>query len=319
MRFLTGDYVNNSSIQTFEDIPRTEAHFSPMKRTKKFSLGSTRTVQELNKDGYKFMVSRDPYTRLWSGYLDKLFLPDFWIMFGGKIISQVRKNPDIISRTCGHNVSFPEFLEYVAMNLEKRKRIDMHFHESYIRCNPCELTFHQIAKIETFSDDFNLLLDENNLTDSIKTSASNNDHSLEEIRTLTAYNFDVAHFWLKSGVKDTCKNVLLIAERIWKTFQMNGYIGDDYTFPQTEIKYMSERGNIRDYLTEKLTAVRNSASDEDKKAWKEQRNLYLRQAYKNVPLSLRHRIRKVFELDFELFGYDPEPEYVFPEESNELY
>lgn len=94
---------------------------------------------------------------------------------------------------------------------------------------------------------------------------------------------------------------------------MNGYIDDNYSFPRTELKYISGRDNIRDYLTEKLLAVRNSASDAEKKQWKKQRDMYLRRAYENVPLTLRQRIQKVFQLDFELFGYNPEPSYVFPE------
>ncbi|WAR09593.1 hypothetical protein MAR_034669, partial [Mya arenaria] len=59
----------------------------------------------------KFMFSRDPYTRLWSAYLDKFVLPDFWHT-ARNAIPVVRQNVTKSALKCGHDLTFEEFLRY---------------------------------------------------------------------------------------------------------------------------------------------------------------------------------------------------------------
>ena len=313
IRFVSGDYNNTADINTLEDIPRIYTHFGPMKSAQKLHLSHPKIVKQLNRAGYKFMMSRDPYTRLWSGYLDKLYLPEFWHMHGKIIMNKIRLNPDPYSLRCGHNVTFEEFLTYVAFNLERGNKLDMHFHQSYIRCNPCEMKFNLIGKLESFTNDFDLMLNDTKLTSRIKTGRdSNRDRALEEMKTLTAYNFDVGNIWDRKAIHNPCAVPVEVAERLWHAFQVNGYIGDDTIFPAQEVYSINTRPGVRDYLLETFTAMRNSASDEEKNVWKRQRIFYLKKAYMKVPLIIRERIRDVFTLDFEIFDYNPEPEYVFP-------
>ena len=46
----------------------------------------------MRPDILRFMVTREPFSRLRSAYLDKLVLPDFWLLLGRNIIKNLRKN-----------------------------------------------------------------------------------------------------------------------------------------------------------------------------------------------------------------------------------
>ena len=60
----------------------------------------------------KFMFARDPYTRIWSAYLDKFVLPLFWHT-GKEVVKEMRNNATKASLECGHDVTFKEFLFYI--------------------------------------------------------------------------------------------------------------------------------------------------------------------------------------------------------------
>ena len=63
----------------------------------------------------KFMFVREPYSRVLSGYVDKLFSPNtqYWKATGSYIVSKIRKNADPLSLRCGHDVTFAEFVRYI--------------------------------------------------------------------------------------------------------------------------------------------------------------------------------------------------------------
>ena len=41
----------------------------------------------------------------------------------------------------------------------------------------------------------------------------------------------------------------------------------------------------------------------------------LREAFASVPLQDKLRVKELLRLDFEMFGFDPEPDEVFPKET----
>ena len=65
----------------------------------------------LEENATAIMWVRDPYARLLSGYVDKLFAPNpyFWNVIGGHIISSHR--PGGAEGKCFHDVTFPEFIK----------------------------------------------------------------------------------------------------------------------------------------------------------------------------------------------------------------
>lgn len=312
LRFVSGDYDHSKLVESPEDIPRLYAHFGPWKFTKKVLLSEQNNVETLNKEGYKFMVARDPYTRLWSGYVDKFLLPDFWHVMGRKMIQAVRPTVQEKSRICGYDLTFTEFLKNIANNLEHHRPVDMHFKPSYTRCNPCVMKFDTIAKIETFSDDFKLILSDTNLTHVTARANQSIDRSLEEMKMLTYYNFNGQDRWIKNRSKPECFVQLDIAKRIWKAFQINGYLGDNFEFPEEGVKNIDSRDGVRDYLVNCFTEICSHTNATEREKWKSQRKKYLKKAYLDVPVDIRGRIRDAFKIDFELFGYEKEPDFVFP-------
>ncbi|XP_060570697.1 carbohydrate sulfotransferase 11-like [Ruditapes philippinarum] len=307
-RYMTHDYEGN--VDSPEEIPRIYAHFGPWNKTSLIKLDNNSTVSELNSRGFKFMMSRDPYERLWSGYLDKLFLPDFWWWLGTKMVSEVRPDSDQLSKKCGHDVTFSEFLEFTAIHLRQGKHVDMHFEPMHRRCNPCQLNFHVIGKLETFSPDSKLILDKVKIRHRSKRSVST-DRSLEEIKMLTRYNFDIQNRLTSLGKKKECYNQVEIAYRLWKTFQFNGYIGDEIEFPEEEIANIQGRDQIKEALLNKFIAIRKEASRDTLKKWKKQRKAYVEKAYENIPRHIVEAIRDEYIKDFELFQYEIEPDYIF--------
>lgn len=308
IRFLSRDFIGD--VRSPEDISRMYVHFGDWNKTRLLKLREQENIDEVNKAGYTFTMTRDPYARLWSGYLDKLFLPDFWWWLGTAIVNQTRPDATDWSRKCGHDVTFSEFLQFTAERLKTRKHVDMHFTPIYTRCNPCRVNFDAIGKIETFAADAKLILQEAEVSH-VTAHARKVDHSLEEIRMLTIYNFDIQDRLIKKGKKEECYVQQDIAFKIWKTFQFNGYLGDEFEFPANEVKKLDQRNKIKEYLLQQLVAIRKNASQDDIRRWHQQRRLYLEKAYKNVPTYIKEGIRDTFQKDFELFDYEKEPSYIF--------
>nr|KAG5696702.1 hypothetical protein BaRGS_012071 [Batillaria attramentaria] len=94
------------------DIDRFQVHFP--------SENSLKTVQYSNEWFWseekslintfnKVLFVRDPYARLWSVYVDKFLLPDFWLEHGLTIVNQRRDKP---RKDCADDITFQEFLTY---------------------------------------------------------------------------------------------------------------------------------------------------------------------------------------------------------------
>ena len=66
------------------------------------------------KHDVSFTFVREPYSRLLSAYVDKLFSPNtmFWKITGSYVIEKFRQNPSKKSIDCGCDVTFPEFVRY---------------------------------------------------------------------------------------------------------------------------------------------------------------------------------------------------------------
>jgi hypothetical protein len=92
-----------------------------------------------------------------------------------------------------------------------------------------------------------------------------------------------------------------IAKKLWKSFQIQGYINDKSQFP--EKKYQ----NVNDYKSDKyLIKVimqevrRNPLSHEEKL---KQRNKALIKAFTGVDKKYLRKIRELYAMDFNMFQY----------------
>ena len=298
-RFIGNDYKGH--FKSPESIPRLFVHVGPYRNTTVILLKNESKADNLDYS-FRFMFTRDPYARLWSGYLDKLYLPDFWWWLGVQIVNTTRPDADIRSLKCGYDVTFEEFLSYTVVNLQSGFRVDNHFAPIYTQCNPCTIKFDIIGKLETFGEDSRLVLEEinANISDSHKTN--NKDIVLEEVQTLLKYNFDVLEKLKQSSGNADCYNPLLIAKRLWKTFQYHGYISDMHTFPSSMANFPNDLMILRKALLKQIVYLRHSAGNEVE-IWKSQRQKYLNTAYNSISQKILIAIGRVYKGDFELFGY----------------
>lgn len=122
-------------------------------------------LKEPNKsfaeNNYKtFLFVRNPYKRLFSGYVDKIFTPQmpFLLNYGIYIIKKFRKNPSEKSLRCGHDVSFTEFISYVIDSIKTKTKANPHFTPMHRQCVPCEIRYDLIGHLETLQEDLKLLI-----------------------------------------------------------------------------------------------------------------------------------------------------------------
>ncbi|KAL4228542.1 hypothetical protein ACF0H5_011592 [Mactra antiquata] len=91
-------------------------------------------------DHFKFLFVRDPYHRILSAYIDKLFVPNpsYWKRFGVHAIKMFRSDDD---RKCFHDVTFSEFVQFVVWSITYHKHIDPHFLPASEMCLPCSMNY----------------------------------------------------------------------------------------------------------------------------------------------------------------------------------
>ena len=105
------------------------------------------------------MFVREPYSRLYSGYIGKIHTdPSFWARYGVYIKNfQLPKKDQM--RTCvGFDVSFPKFVKYFIHAEETTMMRNDHFQPLMSLCEPCRRRFDFIGHLETISEDVKFML-----------------------------------------------------------------------------------------------------------------------------------------------------------------
>ena len=100
--------------------------------------------------------------------------------------------------------------------------------------------------------------------------------------------------------------------RLWRKFQIRGIIGKDQPFPLTAEQ--SEHITPQIMIRAAHDAIDRSPPKEERRHQKQEA---LREAFASVPLDVRRQIRDVLSPDFALFGYEEQPNAVFPGEASE--
>ena len=137
-----------------------------VKRNVMLNIGN----HEINTtDWIKFLFVRNPYERLLSAYLDKFVSPNKLFYYGGRyIVRNYRQNANYKSRACGHDVSFEEFITAVlSQNFH-----DGHWCPIYKLCRLNHIQYSHIGKMETFTQDTQLVLREIDTRNIIKEFSS---------------------------------------------------------------------------------------------------------------------------------------------------
>ena len=127
-----------------------------MKRMYKMSKENART-RFLNDT--TFIIVRHPLARLLSAYKDKFVthhIPHY-IRIGRQIIKATRPKATAEELRAANDVTFLEFIKYVTGE-KKSRRGNTHWSSLVVRNKVCDVRHDYIGKLETMTDDLNLLM-----------------------------------------------------------------------------------------------------------------------------------------------------------------
>ena len=318
LRYLNKDY-ENLNVTNPNELTRLYTHMKPFKKTIKLTLTDQEDFQLFQEISNKFTFTRDPYSRQWSAYLDKFFLPDFWNSFGKTASMMFRRRP-----TCGHDVSFEEYLRYIIgwigtnasgsvknrtnpAGAVKTMSVDRHFLPVSDVCNPCKVNYAFIGHQETFVSDSRQIMEEFGTFSTVGEFVFSNVIE-NEITTLSEYYLDLSE--QRSQLDPGCYSKTLVCRRLWKVFQINGYIGNELDFPESQVSCSMDWKSCKESFISTVLRSRDNGSA-NHSVWMSQRRQSLINAYKELPRKLLESFQETYAKDFELFGYDNRPEDIF--------
>ena len=207
---------------------------------------------------------------------------------------------DTRKKQCSDDVTFTDFLDYVTS--EKPLRLNEHYRPYHFLCSPCIFRPQVIGKMETFEEDSGNILQRLNLSWVGKEVGTTEERALHEMKMLINDNFNEIRSYFFKG----CINSTGLAWRLWKAFQINGYLPRNVSFPLRPGQSVTMT-QFRDlvFSTYRHTGVTS------KQFWRDQKTRAFVDAYREVPDRVLEKVRKVFDADFRLFDYDPYPELVY--------
>jgi len=254
-----------------------------------------------SEDGsYKtFIIVREPYGRLLSAYIDKLYSRSSWWGQGKYIIENFRYHATHQSKQCGSDVSFAEFIRYWIHSQETDLRGDGHFNPMHRECQFCHFDYDYYVHMETIQKDMEFVYKETNTT---------------LIRAMDDEEFtmrDKAADIIKqrdSGAFRGCEEVCAMLDRAWWTFHARGLIASDVPQPLKEDQCVEIEQSQFEDLVWKSHVESKERIDKVKQRRQAMVDLYL-----TVPLLDRLKVRNILLRDFNLHGYESLPMDMFPE------
>lgn len=289
----------DSNLQSPFDIPLSVA--KPTAERLRITRGIPGTKYN---QYYKFMFVRDPYARILSAYVDKLFAPNptFWRGHCSRLISIFR--PLGVPRSkCGSDLKFEEYIRAI-IHAHKRPfdigSTDCHDSSFIGSCHPCEVKYNFIGKMENFTADSHYIYQKLNLNTALNVLKAKGKQLADDD---ALYDTVTSPFnWKKDIV--TCIPWIEALKRIWRKLQIRGVIGKQQ-FPLT-----SEQADkiTRDQFLNLIAETQKMTSYSERK---KQRNEALIEIYSQVNINYLQQLRTSYKNDFEFFEFDDSPQEIF--------
>ena len=246
------------------------------------------------------LVSRDPYSRLFSAFIDKMFLP----LSYPQAISIVKRQRSIANGTfsCANNLTFQEFLQDVVLTARVGKTFNRHWAPIFSLCNPCEVDSFVLVKQESFSSDVEYTLKEIGIADDAFKAIYDALHDRRVDSTIPGIIGSVMRLGRRAKM---CMSDIEIARRTWVAFQIQGYIKETIPFP-TDIVDTIEKAKSVQFLSNLIleTIRQQPMTSEESKV---QRRRALVSAYEGVSDDIIDGLQDVYKQDFILFDYSFDP------------
>ena len=281
----------SDKVESVFKVPRDKAHETIKQYTNILLELDDKRIHSTTS----FLVARNPYSRLFSSYIDQIYLPNKW--FQARIMIGDRKR-----QKCGNDITFNEFLLFISTSMIRNYYMDLHWSPIFSICLPCQTKVDIIAKQETFAEDTEYILNlvgvDKETVEEIKEAA--NEDSATSITSLIHTYVEKGHMISKGCISEN-----KLAKRIWHAFQIQGYIHNDISFPSDKFKNVLP-SKLKTRLTETILAAiedRKLTSQERANQRQEWKTSFWREV-SNITLA---KVQDAFFEDFLAFQYDIDP------------
>ncbi|WAR28580.1 CHST9-like protein [Mya arenaria] len=258
-------------------------------------------IHYILKHSKSFIFVREPYERLLSGYVDKLFAPNaaYWGFIGTYIAENFRPNDTETANKCGNDITFKEFIQYFIHSQQNNIRRDAHFVPNFEHCRPCELDYEYVGKLETFEDDTLFLLKELKLDSEVKFTDFQGESDRDAIRDAADYVFSMRHAITK------CMSMHEALFRAYRKLQIRGIISKHIEYPF--VRDSQRDISSEEYKQELLAAHAQSGPASSRK---DNRKEAFLEAFSTIPQELLDSLKDELSIDANLFGYEEMPKLV---------
>lgn len=279
-------FEEDDEVNSVFDMPRIETHGLMKEHTELTMDFSDKRL----KDTTSFLVARNPYSRLFSSYIDQVYLPTKW-KNAGKM-----KKP---SSQCGNDVTFEEFLVAISNYILLGYDTDLHWAPIFSICMPCESRIDLLAKQETFDDDAEQIL----RLVGVKKAVINNVKKASKEQLIDTSIRTLLHHYIIRGhqAKTGCITELQLARKLWTAFQIQGYIHDNSKFPADLFQNVHQNNTetiLRDAILKANT--KNPISLEERSKQRQNWKLWF---WRNISNKTIELIQSAFYEDFFVFDY----------------
>ena len=241
------------------------------------------------------LVSRNPYSRLFSAFIDKLFLPMYYSS-AVAIVQRQRQSND----SCANDITFEEFLTDIIDNVRKGHKLDVHWTPIVNLCKPCSVHAFALIKQETFTTDVEYVLKEVGIASDEFEVIYKALHDNKIETTMHGIVATAITKW-KRNVVQKCMNSLELARRLWTAFQFQGYIKDDLPFPSNIIKTNGKAASLDFLMKVMLETIKKHPLSHNESKLQRQRALV--KAFQGMSQDILDQIKEVYKQDFILFDY----------------
>lgn len=242
----------------------------------------------------KFIIVRNPFERLFSGYIDKIFSLTLSHIVKQIVLTQ-RLNATYNSSQCVHDVTFAEFVKYFIQSERTKNHRDRHFIPMYDHCKPCQIGYDYIAKLETLEKDTLYILKQLNFS----SMAFSLEKGFQEKTRNDSAEDQTGRLFRYMKVLEKCISRHEIQKIFWRKEQIRGLIDPDIRFP------FSEKESINLTQAQYLDALHRSVGrTKTKEIAKKFRRDALLKAYSTIPKSDMEALKEIFKPDCEIFDYD---------------
>ena len=166
--------------RTIKDIDSREAHARNNLKVLRLYTGKQREWRL--KKYRKFMFVRHPLSRIVSAYKNKYqdlsvfrVAPPILKRYATRIMKKYRKNPTPQELQTGENITWSEWLQYIADPTEQNK-FDRHWKEMYKLCSPCAIDYDYIGKLENMKEEADFIMDKLGISRIVRYPGKENSH-----------------------------------------------------------------------------------------------------------------------------------------------